>query len=83
MQLTPPIPQALSAPPGTQSFELQHPVHDIESQMHAPAVHRWPVAHAPVVQTLLQPSEAPHGLPEQSGVQEPVPQMFGPPPPQV
>jgi hypothetical protein len=37
----------------------------------------------PALHTLLQPSEAPQALPSQLGMHELVPQMFGPPPPQI
>ena len=81
--IAPPLPHALLATPGKHCEPLQQPLHDVGSHTQVPPSQCWPEPQVPVTQTPPQPSLAPHVLAPHDGVHVPVPQMFGPPPPQV
>jgi hypothetical protein len=70
----------MSDAPDSHVVPLQHPEHDVGSQVHAPATHRCPLAQLPCVHTPVQPSLSPQALPAQLGVHVPVPQTLGNPP---
>jgi hypothetical protein len=76
----PPMPQAFGSVPARHAPVLeQHPVHEVESQTHAPLAQCRPAPHVPDTHVPEHPSLAPHALPVQLGVQVPVPQTFGVP----
>jgi hypothetical protein len=79
----PPAPHALFVVPGLHVPPEQHPEQEMVSQVHMPLVQRRPLPQVPLAQMSPHPSLAPHALPPQVGVHEPVPHRFGPPPPHV